>query len=207
MQLKIIEPHQRWQFSRAMMEMHHHRKQIFVDRLGWDLPNKGSWLEVDEFDNEYCVYLLARAPDGSHRASLRLLPSNRPHMLGSVFRELCAAPPPVGEDVWEISRLVSRPEGSMGTSMLRAHRLLALALVEFALCNGIGRYSLVTESLRLPALLSVGWDVAPLGLPTMLGGEQLQALEIRIDADTLPAMRERFGIAESVLRLNGEGSC
>ena len=205
--IDLVLPEARIVFAASLMQMHQDRKRVFVDRLGWDLPARGSWIEVDEFDNEYCVYLLARAPDGSHRASLRLLPSNRPHMLGSVFRELCAAPPPVGEDVWEISRLVSRPEGSMGTSMLRAHRLLALALVEFALCNGIGRYSLVTESLRLPALLSVGWDVAPLGLPTMLGGEQLQALEIRIDADTLPAMRERFGIAESVLRLNGEGSC
>jgi hypothetical protein len=44
MQLKIVQPHDRWQYSRAMMEMHSHRKQIFVDRLGWDLPARGSWL-------------------------------------------------------------------------------------------------------------------------------------------------------------------
>ena len=70
-------------FAAALMEMHHDRKQVFVDRFGWRLPAKGSWLEVDQFDDDYAIYLLARSPEGRHRGSVRLLPSSRP--LGLCF--------------------------------------------------------------------------------------------------------------------------
>jgi N-acyl-L-homoserine lactone synthetase len=78
--------------------------------------------------------------------------------------------------------------------------MLALALLEFADLNDITNYSLVTEAHRVPALLSVGWDVRPLGLPTVCMGENLQALQIVIHEDSLAVMRNRFGIEESVLR-------
>ena len=65
-------------------------------------------------------------------------------MLGSLFSELCAYDVPVSEDCWEISRLVTCPPPVAGTSIVKLHRLLALALTEFALLNGIKRYTLVT---------------------------------------------------------------
>jgi len=78
--------------------------------------------------------------------------------------------------------------------------MLALALLEFAGLNGIKSYSLVTEAHRVPALLSVGWDVRPLGLPALCMGQDLQALEIVVHPDSLSLMRRRFGIEERVLR-------
>ena len=53
-------------------------------------------------------------------------------MLRDLFPALCAGPVPAGADIWEISRLVTNPAGAAGTSILRVHRLLALALLEFA---------------------------------------------------------------------------
>ena len=87
--IDLVLPESRFGFAAALMEMHHDRKQVFVDRFGWRLPAKGSWLEVDQFDNEYAVYLLARSPEGHHRGSVRLLPSSRPHMLSTLFNHLC----------------------------------------------------------------------------------------------------------------------
>jgi acyl-homoserine lactone synthase len=185
------------------MEMHHDRKQVFVDRFGWRLPAKGSWLEVDQFDDDYAIYLLARSPEGRHRGSVRLLPSSRPHMLNSLFSQLCPAGVPSGDDCWEISRLVTSPADASGNTVLKVHRLLALALVEFALDNGIARYTLVAEAHRVPALLSVGWPVTPLGLPTMVDGEQLQALQIHLEPATLCEMRRRLRIEQPVLRVLG----
>ncbi|HYD37847.1 MAG TPA: hypothetical protein VEA60_09555, partial [Allosphingosinicella sp.] len=98
-------------------------------------------------------------------------------------------------------RLVTRPADASGTTVLRIHRLLALALVEFAHANGIRRYTLVTEAHRVPALLSVGWPVMPLGLPTVVDGEQLQALQIDLTPGTLSDMRRRLRIEEPVLRV------
>lgn len=200
--IDLITPESRFGFADTLMQMHHDRKRVFVDRLGWQLRAPGSWLEVDEFDNDYAVYLVARSGCGRrHEGSLRLLPSTRPHMLESVFGALCAGGVPQGGDCWEISRLITSPIGANGTTILRLHRLLALALVEFAQANGIRRYTLVTEPHRLPALLSVGWKVIPLGLPTQIDGETLQALQIEVNADTLAQMRARTRVQHSVLRV------
>jgi acyl-homoserine lactone synthase len=199
--IDLVLPETRFGYAAALMEMHHDRKQVFVDRFGWHLPAKGSWLEVDQFDDDFAIYLLARSPEGRHRGSVRLLPSSRPHMLDSLFSHLCPGGVPSGDDCWEISRLVTNPADATGNSVLRVHRLLALALVEFALDNGISRYTLVAEAHRVPALLSVGWTVIPLGLPTMVDGEQLQALQIDLYPDTLEDMRRRLHIEQPVLRV------
>ncbi|MDT9598966.1 acyl-homoserine-lactone synthase [Sphingosinicella rhizophila] len=199
--IDLVLPEARFGFAGALMQMHHDRKQVFVDRFGWRLPARGSWLEVDEFDNDFAVYLLARSDDGRHQGSVRLLPSTQPHMLQTLFANLCRDGAPIGEDVWEISRLVTNPTDAQGTTMLRVHRMLALALLEFATGNGITRYTLVAEASRVPALLSVGWSVVPLGLPTLCEGEQLQALQIDVEPGSLMAMRRRLRIEKPVLRI------
>jgi acyl-homoserine lactone synthase len=198
--IDVVLPENRFAFANALLEMHHDRKRVFVDRLGWELPSRQSWLEVDEFDNDYAVYLIARSPTtGQHQGSVRLLPSTRPHVLASLFASLCANGVPVEEGCWEISRLVAPPAEKDGMAVVRVHRMLALALLEFAALNGISSYSLVTEAHRVPALLSVGWNVRPLGLPAFCMGQELQALQILVHADSLAAMRRRFGVDQSVL--------
>ena len=199
--VELVLPEQRLDFAAPLMQMHQDRKRVFVDTLGWKLASACSWLEVDDFDDHRAVYLLVRsAITGDHEGSVRLLPTDGPHMLSSLFGDLCAGPVPRGADIWEISRLVSRPADIAGTSVVKVHRLLSLALVEFALLNSITRYTLVTEAQRVPALLSVGWPVTPLGLPTPWMGQDLQALQISISAATLPRMRERLRIGRPVLQ-------
>ena len=193
MQIRIVQPEERWQSSHALMEMHHHRKRIFVDRLAWDLPNRGSWLEVDEFDNDHAVYIMAVSDEGCHLGSVRLLPTSVPHMLSTLFADLCPGGAPAGEGIWEISRLVATPEGADGRNILRIHRLLALGIIEFGLLNGIERFTLVAGSRRLPALLSIGWRVLPLSLPTHHGGSLIEAAEILVDQSCLDHVRRRAG--------------
>ena len=68
--IDLVLPESRLGFAAALMEMHHDRKQVFVDRFGWRLPARGSWLEVDQFDDDYAIYLLARSPEGRAACSL-----------------------------------------------------------------------------------------------------------------------------------------
>jgi N-acyl-L-homoserine lactone synthetase len=201
--IDLVLPEARYRFAAALMEMHSDRKQVFVDRLNWSLPARGSWLEVDQFDNDFAVYLLA-LDGGRHQGSVRLLPSTCPTMLASLFPGLCPDGVPEGEEVWEISRLVTSPRDASGASVLKLHRLLALALIEFALLNGIRRYNLVAEARRVPALLAIGWTVAPLGLPTWCAGEELQALQVRIDDETLERVRARVRVWQPVLQVREE---
>jgi N-acyl-L-homoserine lactone synthetase len=202
MQIKLVDAHARLRFSKHLIEMHHDRKRVFIDQLGWQLPTVGSWLEVDEFDNEYTVYLIAcSVDDDRHLASVRLLPTTRPHMLNTIFAGLCNGGPITGQDVWEISRLTFAPLGLSGAEVLRLCQYLAIAHVEFALLNNIRRYTLVGEAHRVPTLCSMGWKVRPLCLPTDCGGEKIVSLEVSIDEDTLPMMRRRFGIEAPVLEV------
>lgn len=198
--IDTILPDDRHAFSMPLVQMYRDRKRVFVDQLGWRLKNPGSWLELDDYDNEAAVYLMARdVQDGSHRGSVRLLPTTGPHMMEGVFPELCVDAPLRGPNVWEISRLVATTTGNAGTRLVRVHRMLALGLVEFALLNAIDSYVLVAESQRVPALLSVGWQVTPLSLPTEYEGEVIEALRIHVDGETLARMRRRLGYEASVL--------
>ena len=197
--IDMISPENRWRFAAPLMQMHRDRKLVFVDGLGWRLSAPGSWLEVDAYDNDHAVYLMARDEEsGDHRGSVRLLPTTGPHMLEGVFGGLCPEGVPRAADIWEISRLVTSPAGQAGMRLLRVHRLLALALVEFGLLNDIRHYVLVAESQRVPALLSIGWRVRPLSLPTPYDGQLLEVLQIEVSAETGDRLRERLGIAASV---------
>ena len=76
---------------RAMFE---DRKRVFVDLLGWDVPVLDGRFELDQFDNEAATYIIIADEAGDHLGSARLLPTDRPHILGTLFRDLCAPPPP-----------------------------------------------------------------------------------------------------------------
>jgi N-acyl-L-homoserine lactone synthetase len=190
-QIRIVRPADRLRCCRALIEMHHHRKRVFIDTLGWRIGPRESWLEVDQFDDEFAVYIIAVDDEERHLGSVRLLPTTRPHMLNTVFADLCPQGAPAGPDVWEISRFLATPEESSGANILKVHRLLAQTLVEFAEANAIARYTLVAETRRLPALLSVGWSVLPLCLPTPRDGELIEAAEIVLDEVSVSRVRAR----------------
>jgi N-acyl-L-homoserine lactone synthetase len=82
-------------------------------------------------------------------------------------------------------RLVATPDGADGRNILRVHRLLALGILEFGLANGIERFTFVAESGRMPALLSIGWQVLPLSLPVLYEGSLIEAAEIIVDEKCL----------------------
>jgi acyl-homoserine lactone synthase len=204
MQIKVVDNSARLQFSKHIVEMHHDRKRVFVDQLGWQLRAPGSWLEVDEFDNEYTVYLIACSDDDRHVASVRLLPTTRPHMLNTIFEGLCEAGPVTGLDVWESSRFTIAPVGLRGTEIMRLSQYLALAHTEFALLNGITSYTMIGETHRVATVVSMGWRVKPLCLPTEVGGDKVTAMQVFVDEDTLAMMRRRFHIDHQVLAVDPE---
>jgi N-acyl-L-homoserine lactone synthetase len=203
MEIKLVDADARLRFSRHLVEMHQDRKRVFVDQLGWKLCAPGSWLEVDQFDTEYTVYLIACAADDErHLASVRLNPTTRPHMLDTIFTRLCDDGPVVSADAWESSRFTIAPIGLRGTEVMRLSQYLALAHTEFALLNGIRRYTMIGEVHRVATVVSMGWRVRPLCLPKECDGVKVQALEVTIDEDTLPMMRRRFGIGRPVLAID-----
>ena len=194
--LQAVWNEDRTRLASPLAQMHRDRKRVFVDRLGWRLPVRDGQYEVDQFDGESAVYLLATDSQGNHEGSLRLLPTTGPHLLSEVFPDLCEGGVPRGPDIWEITRLCTAPDLADPRPVRQA---LLLGVVEFALLNGVRRYTCMTHVPYLNAVLAVGWDCAPLGLPREDAGVMVGAIAINMTQETLTLVRERTGHAAPVL--------
>lgn len=177
---------------RSMFEA---RKRVFVDLLRWDVPVLDGRFELDQFDDEHAVYLIVRDNAGTHLGSARLLQTARPHLLDTLFGDLCAYPPPRGPAVREITRFCL-DRRLRGCARRAVRNRLVSALADYALEHGITTYTGVAEIAWLQQILAFGWSCRPLGLPRPSGGKMLGALRIDIAADT-PALLERNGIYTS----------
>ena len=156
-------------------------KKIFVDQLKWDIPVVDSQYEMDQFDTDGAIYLMALDPAMKrHMGSVRLLNSTGPHLLGDVFPYLCDKGVPRGDDVWEITRLCTAPYKDVDPRPVR------------------GR--IATQ--WLSALLAVGWECEMLGEPRQVGNEVIGAMSISITAATLQMFRDRKKSRIPVLQLD-----
>ena len=168
------------------------RKRVFVDLLGWEVPVLAGRYEVDQFDDEHAAYLIVAGEVGSHAASARLLKTTRPHILDSLFPQLCDAAPPRGADVLEITRFCL-DRGRSARERLEARNMLVSALAHHALEHGVSTYTGVAEIGWLQQILAFGWRCRPLGLPRLVDGKMLGALRIDISEET-PALLAANGI-------------
>lgn len=176
----------------ALREMFEARKRVFVDLLKWDVPVLEGRYEVDQFDEEDAVYLIVPGEDGRHAGSARLLKTIRPHILDSLFAELCAVPVPRDARTLEITRFCLDRRQSADDRLETRNRLVS-GLVRYALENGVETYTGVAEMGWLQQILAFGWRCRPLGLPRRIDGKMLGALRIDITDET-PALLEANGI-------------
>lgn len=176
----------------ALQDMFEERKRVFVDLLKWDVPVLEGRYEIDQFDDEHATYLIVPASDGGHAGSARLLETERPHILDTLFPGLCAGPPPRGPHILEITRFClgrdQKAQNRLGT-----RNALVSGLVRYALDRGVRAYTGVAEVGWLQQILAFGWRCRPLGLPRMIGGKMLGALMIEISHET-PRLLEANGI-------------
>ena len=179
----------------ALREMFEARKRVFVDLLKWDVPVLEGRYEVDQFDDESAAYLIVTDEHGSHTGSARLLKTTRPHILDTLFPQLCAAPAPRGASILEITRFCLG-RGQSAEQRLETRNRLVSGLVRYALENGVETYTGVAEMGWLQQILAFGWRCRPLGLPRLIDGKMLGALRIDISDET-PALLEANGIYRS----------
>lgn len=183
--------------NRTLRAMFEDRKSVFVDLLKWDLPVLEGRFELDEFDDEHATYLIVADQNGDHLGSARLLPTVRRHILRDLFGQLCAAPPPAGEHVFEITRFcLSRRQDA--AARRRTRDQLVSALAAYALETNIQTYTGVAEIAWLQQILAFGWRCRPLGAPIRFDCGMIGALAIEITAET-PSLLAANGILNPVV--------
>ena len=203
--VKLVTGTNKDRFEPLLDSMFRDRKKIFVDRMKWTGSIVEGDRERDAFDTDQAVYLIAVDPQtGLHQGSMRYLPTTGPHLLKEVFPMLCEGELPVGEDIWEITRLCTRPD-IKGEDARNVRRHLSIAMIEFAILYGASRLTMVTHMDYLSHLLAVGWECRPLGMPHEYVGQMLGAMEISITPATLQTVRTLFGGGARVPVLELEG--
>lgn len=176
---------------RAMFEA---RKEVFIDLLKWDLPVLAGKFEVDQFDDPNAEYLILLEEGVRHRASARLLRTDRPHLLDGLYPHLCAGPVPAGPTIREITRFcLDRHQRAVARRSARNQ--LVTALVDYALLHGITDYTGVAELDWFEQIRDFGWKCEALGQPFGQDGRWLVALHIQIDQET-PGLLQAGGIYE-----------
>lgn len=159
------------------------RREVFVDLLRWDLPVLDGRFEIDQFDNENAQYVVLTDGDLGHLGSARLLPTTRPHILGSIFPDLCKGPVPTGAHIYEITRFcLDRRLRAPERRQVR-NRLIS-ALAQHALMQGIESYTGVAEVTWFRQILRFGWDARQLEVEMQIEGCHLAALQINITPET-----------------------
>ncbi|MBB4837039.1 N-acyl-L-homoserine lactone synthetase [Sphingomonas kyeonggiensis] len=182
-----IENYPRSAHQAALETMFADRKAQFVDFFDWDVPVVDGRFEVDQFDTADAVYIVAIDDGGRHEASLRMLPSWRPHLLGEVFPHLCVAGVPAGTTTWESTRLcLPSRHGAARRKELRSELISAMA--DFALARGIEHITgVIPEGFRRE-VLAMGWRAEPLGPAVRIAGGPIGAFRIEVTSD----IRERL---------------
>jgi len=181
--IRILKYDERDRCGQAFDTMFEDRKALFVDLLGWDVPVVDDRFEIDAFDRDGALYLVALDDEGEHQGSLRLLPTDRPHLLDSLFAGLCPLGIPAGVNVLEITRLCL-PSRLGARSRLSVRNALISVMVDHAVAHGIDRLTGLVEASFRREVLAMGWLAEPLGPAVPFGGAPLGAFALHIDATT-----------------------
>ncbi len=152
------------------------RKQVFHDRLGWDVVVTDE-RERDLYDRLPCYYLLALAPDGTVQGGLRQMPMTGPTLTWQRFSDMIDDPAALfADDVWETTRFAVRPEDRDSRITSGVNRLaldLCSAALQFGLSRGARRHVAVCEERIVDLTRIFGVRCETIGRKTMPAGEDV----------------------------------
>lgn len=167
----------------SLRSMFEARKRVFVDLLRWDVPVVEGSYEVDQFDTPDATYLILVGDGARHRASVRILRTDQPHILQDLFPFLCDSPIPIHRDYREIKRFCIEPTLPRSERRIVRNQLIT-AIVDHALACGITSYTAVATRSWADQIAEFGWECSCLGQVHQVAGEALVGIKIEIDDRT-----------------------
>ncbi|NHK27174.1 autoinducer synthase [Parvularcula flava] len=200
--LRLIDRHNADNHTELLRSMHRDRKRLFVDIFDWDLAHENGE-ERDGFDDGDAEYLLLSDEADRHVASLRLLRTDRAHLLDSLFPELCKNAIPRGERVREITRLCLPLRQR---ERVEARNILARGIIDYAASAGVTSYTAVCHIAFMTDLLSAGWRCTLLGMPATIDDAMAGAVQIHMDDDTPSLLDRKWQCEPAAPRLSLSGS-
>lgn len=109
----LIQPRHHARFRGVLQASFRLRREVFIDRLGWALPNARAaaetGMEIDEFDNDAASYLIKLDDEGQVVATLRITPSTKRNLSCDILAKQMGVEMPRGPHIVELSRLCADP--------------------------------------------------------------------------------------------------
>jgi len=197
--IHIVTRENRASFRSELSEMHRQRKRVFVDQMGWRLDCEDGF-EIDEFDSADAIYLLHEDAQGQLRASARMLPTEAPHLLGTVFPDLCPGGVPCGPDIWESTRFCPSPEIVDSGARRQLLGVMIAGMIEAALLFGVNHITFVAGGALRPVALKAGWEARALGPIMRRNGDRIAACIAEATPDGLRRVRAQHGLPQPLTR-------
>lgn len=185
-------------FYRSEIEQHFRiRHDIYVGERRWMALERADGREVDQFDTDDAIYLLALEGDRVIGGT-RFVPTLKPHLMADVFPVLANVEGlRRGEDILEWTRIfVVKDRRGPGSKVL--HTVLA-GMLEYCLREDVRSITVVMETWWLPRFLELDWHVRPLGLPAVIDGMDCVGCEISVTEASWRNTLAFAGIRGSVL--------
>jgi acyl homoserine lactone synthase len=198
-----IEAHQAEQYASMLHSMFVARKEVFKDRMGWDVI-VADGEERDIYDDLNPLYILSVDPaTGAPIGSLRLLPTTGRTMLKDVFVNHFDEPVDVSSPViWECTRFCTHPAatghlGMHGISAITAELLRGIC--EVSLQAGIAQIVGVFDKRMIRIYQRGAWRPEVIARSTGLGHGDLAVGLWDVCETALMDMRQRANAEGSVM--------
>jgi acyl-homoserine lactone synthase len=191
MKVHIVTTANRARYSDSLRQMHEQRHRVFVEELGWQALNSAGGLEIDAYDDQHAVYMLAMT-DGEVAGSARLLPSwrrslTKDHLSNFIARDESFIAP----DIWEWTRWAPG-DSKQPRQLSKSRRALLLAGLEFGLSRGAIAFTAVCDPKIVTQISHLGWRPRQIGLPTQFAEGTAVAITWGISFDLLASTRRTF---------------
>ena len=170
----LVRPCHHHRFRTVLNDSFRLRREVFVDRLGWSLPDAGrtaeTGLEYDEFDGSAAYYLMNLSAAGAVIATVRITPSTAANLTCDSLARQMGVVMPRGPHIVEMSRLCADPRLSREDrrlTMLELRACIGLLFLRSGWTHSIG----IGYDRHIQPFIRSGMTVQVLGPPTVFPGD------------------------------------
>lgn len=175
------------------------RHTIFVEEKGWSDLRQPDGLERDRFDDAHAIHQVCLRDD-EIVGYQRLLPTTRPHLLSDVLTDLCRSKPPRGPRVFEWTRFCVAPRHrELRPSANGPFLELAQGVVEWGMAHRVDTVTVAIDWRLMVIAMQLRFFVRPLGFPKRIGRDEVVALRMSFNRETLTTIQQARHCEGSVL--------
>ena len=164
------------------------RHEAFVEEAGWENLRRPDGREIDQFDTEDTIHVIA-TKGGEVQAYSRLNPTMKPHVLSEIYPHLASRGLLRDESAWEWSRMgTSKAARNDGRGWNGPIGLLFRCVSYAALINQLDTLVWQVHPVWITRASELGFDPEPLGLPQRINGERIIAAKMHVAEDIFQHM-------------------